>query len=298
LPDAEVFGFLNVDKPLGLTSHDVVGRVRRIFRLRRVGHAGTLDPLATGVLVVCVGRATRLSEYMMASTKGYRATVQLGAVTTTYDAEGDVTATHDASHITRTAVESILPRFTGEIQQLPPMYSAVKQGGKKLYELVREGKQVERKPRTVQIDTLTITDFDAETASFTLNVTCGSGTYIRSLAFDIGEALGVGAYLAGLVRTHSGNFHVNDALNLDALAAADAPTAHLIPATDALADFPNLTLSPAQLDHIQHGRRIGGANAVKNETLAFAFTEDGEFIAVVVAVDGKWKPHKVFSSAT
>jgi len=297
LPDAEIFGFLNIDKPLGLTSHDVVGRVRRIFGLRRVGHTGTLDPLATGVLVVCVGPATRLSEYVMASTKSYRATVQLGAVTTTYDAEGDVTETHDASAITREQVESVLPRFIGEIQQLPPMYSAVKQDGKKLYELAREGKEVERKPRTVQIDTLTASDVDPTTAHFTLDVTCGSGTYIRSLAYDIGEALGVGAHLAGLVRTRSGNFRVEDAHDLKALAATDDPTVHLIPTRDALADFPTLTLSPAQLDHIQHGRRIDGADDAPDETLAFAFAEDGEFIAVVVARDGKWKPHKVFSTA-
>lgn len=297
MPDAEIFGFLNIDKPPGLTSHDVVGRVRRIFGLRRVGHAGTLDPLATGVLVVCVGPATRLSEYVMASTKGYRAVVQLGVVTTTYDAEGEVEAQHDASGVTQAAVAAVLPRFTGEIQQLPPMYSAVKQGGKKLYELAREGKTVERQPRTVQIDALRVIDFDAATARFTLDVTCGSGTYIRSLAYDIGGALGVGAYLAGLVRTQSGRFRIKDALSLDTLAAADDPTAHLIPPHAALADYPTLALSPAELDDIQHGRRIDGAHDVPDASLAFAFAEDGEFIAVVMAVDGKWKPHKVFSTS-
>ena len=297
LPDAEIFGFLNIDKPLGLTSHDVVGRVRRIFGLRRVGHAGTLDPLATGVLVVCVGTATRLSEYAMSSSKSYRATVQLGAVTTTYDAEGEVTETYDTSTITQEAIEAVLPRFTGAIQQLPPMYSAVKQGGKKLYELAREGKSVERKPRNVQIDALVATEFDPETARFTLDVTCGSGTYIRSLAYDIGDALGVGAHLAGLVRTRSGNFHVDDALDLEALAAAENPLESLIPTRDALTDYPTLMLTASQLEDIQHGRRIDGADDTQDESVAFAFSEDGEFIAVVQAVNGRWKPRKVFSTA-
>jgi tRNA pseudouridine55 synthase len=296
LPDAPPFGFLNIDKPLGPTSHAVVGRVRRIFGLRRVGHAGTLDPLATGVLVVCVGTATRLSEYAMASVKAYRARVQLGATTTTYDAEGDITSQAGASHITQPMIAAVLAQFTGQIEQLPPMYSAIKQDGKKLYELAREGKTVERQPRSVRIDALTVTDFDPVTAQFTLEVTCGSGTYIRSLAYDIGEALGVGGHLVGLVRTKSGNFDIADAVTLETLAATATPSDHLMSVRAALAGFPSIMLTPQSLVDVQHGRWIDGAAAVENGTLALSYAPDGKFIAIVQAVDGRWKPHKVFSS--
>jgi len=297
LPDADLFGFLNIDKPLGLTSHDVVGRVRRAFGIRRVGHAGTLDPLATGVLVVCVGPATRLSEYAMASTKRYRAEVQLGKTTTTYDAEGDVTSEQDASHITRADIEDALPAFTGNIDQLPPLYSAVKKGGKKLYELAREGVEVEREPRAVRIDSLEIVAFDDASGRFTLDVTCGSGTYIRSLAFDIGEALGVGGYLGGLVRTQSGGFSVEQSTSLDTIEQAEDPTDHLIPTAVALANMPTITLSPAELEDVQHGRRFHREDTPAGTT-ALAFSEDGEFIAVMQALDSQWKPHKVFSTAS
>src|SRR5215207_3710637 len=198
-PDPQDFGFLNIDKPLRMTSHDVVAQVRRKFKLKRVGHAGTLDPLATGVLVVCLGAATRLSEYVMDSTKQYRARVTLGVTTTTYDAEGDVVQQREAGHITRKMVEAALPQFTGEIDQLPPMYSAIKKGGRKLYEIARAGETIELTPRRITIYGLEIVEWSPPEC--VLDVTCSAGTYIRSLAFDLGKALGVGAYLSGLVRT-------------------------------------------------------------------------------------------------
>lgn len=291
MPDAP-FGFLNIDKPLHLTSHDVVSRVRRAFGVKKVGHAGTLDPLATGVLVICVGSATRLSEYVMHQAKAYRARVRLGVITTTDDAEGEITAEHAAAHITRAQVEAVLPRFTGDIQQKPPIYSAIKQGGRKLYERARAGEDVEVKPRPVHIDALEVTDWD--NPEFTLEVTCGSGTYIRSLARDIGAALGVGGHLAGLVRTRSGRFTVEDAVSLGALAGN--PQQHLIPPRDALTGYPVVTLDAAAVDHITHGRFIDGANDTPDGEIAFAYDAAGNFIAILSARRGKWKPHKVFSS--
>lgn len=284
-------GFLNIDKPLGVTSHDVVASVRRGLRMKKVGHAGTLDPLATGVLVVCLGTATRLSEYVMASTKRYRARVRLGAVTPTYDAEGEPEPVADPSRLAQTDVEAILPRFTGTIQQLPPLYSAVKREGRKLYELARAGEAVELEPRTVTIHALAITDWALP--EFTLEVTCGSGTYIRSLVNDIGLALGVGGYLAGLVRTASGAFTLDEAVALDTLLAADDPHAHVTPPEVALRDWPRVQLDAAALDAVLHGRVIPGAD--DDGKLAAAYSPDGAFVAVLRADGGVWRPHKVFS---
>lgn len=291
------FGFLNVDKPLTLTSHDVVSKVRRVFGIKKVGHAGTLDPLATGVLVVCVGPATRLSEYVMHQTKAYRARVRLGVTTTTDDAEGDTLETHDPSHITQEQVEALLPQFTGDIDQLPPLYSAIKQRGRKLYELVRAGKAdtIERKPRAVRIDAITLTEWTPP--EFTIEVTCGSGTYIRSLARDIGEALGVGAYLSGLVRTRSGRFDIGHAVTLEALAQSNAPEAHLIPPHAALTGYPIVTLTVDQVADIAHGRATATTEDADG-TLAFGYDSHHQFIAILVARRGQWHPHKVFSDGS
>ncbi len=196
------FGFLNIDKPLGLTSHDVVARVRRNLNVKKVGHAGTLDPLATGVLVVCVGAATRLSEYVMNTTKRYEALVHLGVETETYDAEGAIVAEQAVNHVTQTDVEQALTTFLGPIDQLPPIYSAIKQGGRKLYEIARAGETAELQPRHVTIYALDILDWQPPFVR--IAVTCSAGTYIRSLAHDLGAALGVGGSLDGLTRTASG----------------------------------------------------------------------------------------------
>src|SRR5690349_19143686 len=215
----EPFGFLNIHKAQGMTSHDVVAKVRRGLKIKKVGHAGTLDPMATGVLVVCLGGATRLSEYVMQSTKRYRARVYLGATTDTYDAEGEVQLRRDSSHITCADIESALAPFLGDIQQIPPMYSAIKQGGRKLYDLARAGDIVEREPRAVRIDSLEIIDWSPP--EFTLDVTCSAGTYIRSLAYDLGEILGVGAHLSGLIRLASGRFKIEESQTLDGLLTAE-----------------------------------------------------------------------------
>ncbi|MBI5670433.1 MAG: tRNA pseudouridine(55) synthase TruB [Chloroflexi bacterium] len=283
-------GFLNINKPTSMTSHDVVAKVRRACGIKKIGHAGTLDPLADGVLVLCVGSATRLSEYVMQSTKSYRARVRLGVVTDTYDAEGRVLRECDAAHITRDAVERALTDFIGEIEQVPPMYSAIKQGGRKLYELARAGEEVERQPRRVRIDGLALTDWSPPL--FTLNVTCSAGTYIRSLAYDLGERLGVGAHLAGLTRTASGTFTLERAVALDTLLASADWTQHLIAPPAALADWPTVRLDAAAVAHIRHGRAIPAASG--RGGLAFAYGPEDELVAIVQKDGSLWRPHKVF----
>lgn len=288
---APVFGFLNINKPPGMTSHDVVAKIRRGLKIKKVGHAGTLDPLATGVLVVCLGMATRLSEYVMDSTKRYRARVHLGVTTDTYDAEGEILLQRDCTHITQANVEQALAVFTGEIEQIPPMYSAIKQGGRKLYELARAGETVEREARRVRIDALTVGEWTPP--YFTLDVTCSAGTYIRSLAYDLGEALGVGAHLAGLIRVASGRFALEDAITLDDLFSADDWQSHLIPPQSALADWPVVNLDSDSVDHIAHGRVVPGAQT-QDGILVLAYAPGGEFIAILRSDAGAWKPHKVF----
>lgn len=299
-----MFGFLNIDKPLGATSHDVVAAVRRAARQQtgqkvKVGHAGTLDPLATGVLIVCVGAATRLSEYVMASAKTYRAQLRFGETTATYDAEGEVIQRRDAAHLTAADLHAVLPRFTGQIAQLPPMYSAVKQGGRKLYELARAGETVERQPRQVRIDTITLAHFipaDADRPpQAELIVECGPGTYIRSLAHDIGETLGIGAHLSGLVRTRSGGFALEDAVPLAALSAPSDWTPYLVPPVQALSDWPRVMLNAEEALALRQGKAITAAPDAAPDALGLDTA--GHLVAVLrLGTHGdKWHPHKVFS---
>jgi len=287
-----VFGFLNLDKPSGMTSHDVVARIRRDLRVKKVGHAGTLDPLATGVLILCLGGATRLSEYVMRSTKTYRAQILLGISTTTYDAEGQALASQDASAVTLDAVETALDVFRGDIEQIPPMYSAIKQDGRKLYALARAGEVVERPARAVTIESLRVLAWSPP--EVTLEVQCSAGTYIRSLAHDLGEALGVGAHLSGLIRERSGAFALADSVGLEALLAAEDWQSYLIPPRIALAPMPELVLDDTAADHVRHGRTVEDA-AANEGVVAQAYGPDGSFLAILRAEDGCWRPQKVFA---
>lgn len=295
MPDATSMGFLNVNKPLKLTSHDVVARVRRRYKeltgSKKVGHAGTLDPLATGVLVLCLGGATRLSDYVMHTTKQYQAQVTLGQTTTTYDAEGDIVTQINASHITQANVEAVLAQFTGEIQQVPPMYSAIKVDGQKLYDLARDGKTIERKARDITITSLKMLSWDSPVVE--LDVVCSSGTYIRSLAYDIGEVLGVGAYLSGLERVASGNFHIDSSVTLESIMNEAGWHEHIISPQDALSDRPSIVLTDEQLQLIQNGQFIVRNHDADVEFM-YAYTTDGEFAAILTPRDEFWKPHKVF----
>lgn len=282
---------MNINKPSGMTSHDVVAKIRRGLKPKKVGHAGTLDPMATGVLVICVGSATRLSEYAMASSKSYRATVCLGIETDTFDKEGKILAQRDTGDILCDDVVHVLSRFVGVIEQLPPMYSAIKQGGRKLYDLARAGIVVERQSRTVTIESIHIVDW--RPPEVVLDVVCSAGTYIRSLAHDIGKALGVGAHLSALTRTVSGQFSLEDSVALDRVLIDAMWEQFLYPPDTVLADQPAVYLDDEGTDHILHGRPILGTNA-QNETLARAYAANGEFFAVMKACDGWWRPHKVF----
>ncbi len=289
-----VFGLLNIYKPSGPTSHDMVAWVRRGIREKRVGHAGTLDPMATGVLVLCLGAATRLSEYVMESPKIYRARVRFGIETDTYDAEGQIVA-ENPSPVARETVEAALRAFRGEIEQVPPMYSAIKQGGKKLYELARAGQDVERVARTVTISRLDLTGWNPPFAD--LEIECSPGTYIRSLAYDLGRSVGVGAHLAALERAASGSFTVESAVrwpDLEAAMQAGTWQEYLLPPDRALVNYPAIHLSPDDTDHIRHGRSIPAGEG--GDTLARAYAADGAFLAVLERRGAWWKALKVFDA--
>lgn len=285
-------GILNIDKPSGMTSHDVVARIRSVADQRRVGHAGTLDPMATGVLLVCLGRATRMSEYLMDSRKVYQAQVYLGVTTSTYDAEGEVVATAPVT-VAREDVEAALEDFRGEILQVPPMYSALKRGGEPLYRLARRGVTVERPPRPVSIYRLEMTAW--EPPELTLELTCSRGTYVRSLAHDLGQALGCGAHLAGLIRRASGDFHLEEAAQLAAVTPERLPDL-ILPLDAALRERPALHLDAGATRAVRSGSPIPAAEHPPEASLARAYGPDGTFLAVVAyqEADDTWVPRKVF----
>jgi tRNA pseudouridine55 synthase len=309
-------GFLNIDKPAGMTSHDVVAHIRRAARQKRVGHAGTLDPAATGVLVVALGNATRLIEYVQdATSKRYLATVYLGATTTTDDADGEVLATAAVQLLDRAMLEQALEPFRGQIMQVPPMYSALHHQGRRLHELAREGIVVERAARSVMIERLELIDWSAPL--LTLDIMCSKGTYIRSLARDLGESLGCGAHLQALRRTAVGTFLIEHATPLgdliDALGAqetsrqADKQTgvsrspAPLLPVTlsqallapeIAVADWPAVALGAAAVRQVRNGLAIAIPGIEADHVRAHG--PEGELLALLVRTGDLWRPEKVF----
>jgi tRNA pseudouridine55 synthase len=243
-----VSGLVVVDKEAGWTSHDVVARCRRIFGQRRVGHAGTLDPDATGVLLIGLGRATRLLRFLTALPKTYTTDIVLGRETSTLDASGDVVATYDMRHVTPEAVRAAAAALTGEIEQVPPMVSAVKVGGRRLHELARQGVEVERPPRMVTVSRFDVAPDPARPGVYRAEVVCSSGTYIRVLAHDLGHALGGGAHVADLRRTRIGSFGAPDMHRLDDL----GPACVLTPA-QAMRDLPSVTVEPDAAASIRTG---------------------------------------------
>ncbi|MFQ5328913.1 MAG: tRNA pseudouridine(55) synthase TruB [Thermodesulfobacteriota bacterium] len=208
-----VAGILVVDKPGGMTSHDVVARVRRVLGVKKVGHTGTLDPMATGLLPLCIGGATKIARFLEGGAKEYRATIKFGVETDSYDAEGKVVAESDTSGVREETVIEALEQFRGKIQQIPPMYSAVKIGGTPLYKLARKGITVEREPKEVEITAIEVEEFAMPL--LTMRIACSRGTYIRTLCHDLGRAVGCGAHLVALRRTRSGHFSLDDAIALD-----------------------------------------------------------------------------------
>jgi tRNA pseudouridine55 synthase len=294
-----ISGALVVDKPVGMTSHDVVQAIRNGTGLRRAGHTGTLDPRASGVLVILVGPAVRLSEYVSASDKRYQAIIRLGGSTDTFDAEGLVTPTKDPVNVTEAQFETALQTFVGEIEQTPPPYSAVKVQGRKAYEMAREGEEVELAPRKITVHHLEVLEWAPP--EVVIDVHCSSGTYVRSLANDLGVMLGCGAYLVGLRRTKSGRFSLRDSVPLRKL--QEAFTAgnwyqYLIPAAEALGDWPAVELNPDEVEGVRHGHRVKVVGE-PTETKVRGVSTQGELVAlmeITINEDGsrEWQPKKVF----
>jgi tRNA pseudouridine55 synthase len=247
------FGILNINKPAGCSSRHVVDRIERLVRPAKVGHAGTLDPLATGVLVICVGQATRLIPYVQQMPKQYRATFLLGRRSETDDIEGEVTEVNDAPQPSRRALENAFPQFLGDVEQVPPAHSAVKVAGRRAYKLARAGKSIALSPRRVTIHRLVIRYYNYP--KLQLDIECGSGTYVRSLGRDLAAAVGTGAVMSALERTSIGDFHVDRALALDDL-TAEAVTRNLQPALAALANLRRISLDEAQLAGLRQGRPV------------------------------------------
>lgn len=275
-------GILLVDKPAGLTSHDVVARTRRAFGTRKVGHAGTLDPMATGLLVIGIEGATRLLTYIVGADKTYTATIRLGATTTTDDAEGDVVETATAAAVgavTEAAIADGIRALTGAISQVPSSVSAIKVDGRRAYDRVRAGEEVVLAAREVTVFRFDVLARRDSPASIDLDVIveCSSGTYIRSLARDLGAALGVGGHLTALRRTRVGDFEVADAVDVDSLDAA-VPSS---PADAAVRVLPRLDVTAQEARDLRHGKRLAGAAARLGGALAAAIAEDGSLVGVV-----------------
>ena len=279
-------GIILVDKPADWTSHDVVAKLRGILHERRVGHSGTLDPMATGLLTVFVGRATRAVQFAETHNKRYVASLRCGYSTDTQDTSGRVTAQTGISP-TEAELTDVLPEFTGEISQIPPMYSAIKVSGKKLYELARKGETVERKPRTVNISELSLVGHDGD--DFVLSVSCSKGTYIRTLCNDIGERLGCLACMSALRRTNAGPFDIRDAHTLSEI--AEDPERYIIPVDSLFSEHPAIELSAAQTAKLKCGNILNVS--AKNGTYR-VYGENGDFLALANVSEGKLKTIKSF----
>ncbi len=297
--DVPLSGILNVDKPPGVTSHDVVDAVRRWAGQRQVGHAGTLDPLATGVLLLCLGQATRVAEYLMAGRKRYRATIVLGMATDTCDAEGRIIYSGGRTDFGQEEIEAALASFVGSIEQVPPLYSALKRNGQPLHRLARRGEAVELEPRPVEIDEIVLLDWTPPL--LICEVACSPGTYIRSLARDLGQRLDSGAYLAALVRLRSGRFTLEGAISLERLEEAfryGQERDYLLPVDEALLDWPAMVLGAEESRRIVQGRAVKAEPPLdgKGGALCRAYSLDGDFLAVLTyhPETGQWRPRKVF----
>ena len=292
-----ISGVLVVDKPTGMTSHDVVQVVRNGTNIRRAGHTGTLDPRASGVLVILLGPAVRLSEYVSASDKRYQAIIRLGTTTDTFDMDGQVLDTRPVENISEDQFNTVLQGFVGEIDQVPPPYSAIKIKGRHAYDMARNGEEVELAPRKINVYSLELLEW--ETPEAVVDVYCSSGTYVRSLAHDLGEKLGCGATLTGLRRTKSGRFTLRDAVPLRKLREAFQDGTwyqYLIPAAEALSDWPAVELSSEEVDALRHGHRIPAGET--QETRARGISEAGELVALMTLDEEtrEWQPKKVFFS--
>jgi tRNA pseudouridine55 synthase len=279
-----VDGVLVVDKPGGITSFGVVREVRRALQVRKAGHTGTLDPMATGVLPLCLGDATKIAQFITEASKSYEATLTLGVTTDTLDAEGKVLRTREVPPLTPELLEAAVARFRGTYAQIPPMFSAVRVGGQRLHELARAGQEVERAPRQVTVHELLIRDLTRD--SVRLAVRCSKGFFVRVLASDLGEALGCGAHLSALRRTSTGPFGLGVAIPLaEVLAAPERARERLVTLDQALADLPELVLGAAEAERVRHGGLVEVPPPVQG--LLRAKGPGGELLAVAEAVRGR-----------
>ncbi|MBP6822584.1 MAG: tRNA pseudouridine(55) synthase TruB [Acidobacteria bacterium] len=296
-------GILIIDKPADWTSHDVVAKVRKIVRTRRVGHTGTLDPFATGVLVVCLNRATRLVQFLTGDDKEYLATMRLGFATETGDLTGEARLpVTDANHITSEQVQEALKHFRGRIQQIPPMYSAKKVGGVRLHEMARRGEEIERQPIEIEIKELELVEQAENNNDFSFRVVCTAGTYIRTLAEDIGKRLGVGAHLISLRRTRAGSCPQSEAVTLDKLAELveqDKLGEVLIPMADAV-ELTEILLSKEECKAVTNGRSIRRNGDWRNGSKAKLCDDKRQLMAIAEfdVQQSAWQPRAVLAEAT
>jgi tRNA pseudouridine55 synthase len=291
-------GLLIVNKPVGPTSHDIVYKVRKWSGERRIGHTGTLDPMAGGVLILCLGTATRISEYLLGGDKHYQAVARLGQTTTTYDAEGQFVE-QGPVNLALEQIESALPKFRGTISQVPPAFSAVQVDGRRAYDLARRGEAPDLAPRSVTIHRLDLLSW--QPPDLALSVACSAGTYIRSLAHDLGQALGCGGHLVALTRTAAGGFTLEDAHDLARIESAfkAGRGQELIRPTDhALKHWPAIHLDSAGADRITHGNPVPIQNLPQSACLGRAYDPGGHLIAIVEAdpATQQWKPKKVLAA--
>lgn len=273
-----MLGVILIDKPLGITSHDVIARLRRRFQTRRIGHAGTLDPLATGLLVVAIGPATRFLQYLPLEPKEYLGTIRFGIETTTQDAEGDIVAERPVPSDLLSKAHELLPEFTGSLQQIPPIYSAVKKEGKPLYAYARRGETVEREPRTVFIREAQL--IEQVGTELEVRIVCSGGTYMRTWAHDLGQRLGCGAHLSALRRTRVGKFELEEAVMLEEVTEAD-----IRPLSEALPPVPLVILNSHQVEAIRQGQAIGWLHPPAGQVCGL-IDPDGDVIGVA-RVDGQ-----------
>lgn len=281
-----LFGFLNIYKPVGMTSHDVVSVLRRVTKIKQIGHTGTLDPFAEGVLPICIGKATRLIEYLQ-DDKEYLATVQFGAATNTFDLDGEKVFTSDKK-VSRDDIKEGLKSFEGEISQFPPIFSAIKVKGKKLYEYARKGEEVEIQPRKVVIENIELKNFDEELQQAQILLKCSKGTYIRSIANDLGKNLGCGGYLIKLIRTQAGKFRVENSVQLDGIDVES----NLINPLDIL-NLPKIAVDNDDLARIKNGMPIY-KTCDKIGNFVSLIYNDVEICAIGIADGEKIKLKKVF----
>ena len=293
-------GILNINKPAGRTSYGVVALVKRLTGSRHVGHAGTLDPDATGVLPVCLGKATRIVEFLMDNTKTYVAGIELGTTTDTFDGSGKIVSQRDAAGVDITQIKQALEAFRGDIEQTPPMYSALKHQGQPLYQLARAGVNIERKSRSIKIYRLELIDW--QPPLLTLEIECSKGTYIRSLANDLGEALGCGAFMKSLVRSHYGIFKIEESITLEQLeegCKGGNLEKLLYPTDSVLQDMYQLTVDDGGEAAIKTGSPVkqgGNVGDVDAGKYCRAYNKEGRFLAILTwdTDGGTWQPKKVF----